>query len=1062
MNTPFRRLLGAMLPAFALVSIAHAEDGTALPLAPARNLAFNADEATWMMLDLSPDGRTILFDLLGDIYALDAGGGTARPLLTGMAFERNPVISPDGKRFAFISDRSGVTNLWVANIDGTGLRQISQDQSLALYAAPAWSPDGGSLYVSRAVHSVLAFELMKFPVAGGAGVTVVKAQPNGNEDWDHRINAMGALISRDGRYAYYATKLGHTWTPDDAPNWRIARRDLATDVEETVVPVGGGGAFRPALSHDGRWLAYGSRNGKRAGLRLRDLETGEDRWLAWPVDRDGQESGYYDDLLPRFVFTPDDKAIIAGVDGGIVRIDVASGRRTKVPFTAPVSLPLAANTRVRQREETGPVRVRVAQAPRLSPDGRQIAFTALGGLYVQAAGGGTPRRLVAADAFQPAWSPDGRSIAFVSWTAKDGGALWSVPATGGTPRRLTSAPGFYSEPLFAADGKRLYVLRSAQHDRLRALAEIANERVTDLLALPVAGGAPKPVAHAVGMRSPHLTQDGRIWFYGQGGLKSVAAEGGAISDEVGIVARAMGQYVGVPLPVEDARVSPDGRRILAKAASQLYLLDMPARTAGKPALLNLSVPGVARAKLTRVGADFFNWSPNGANITWSVGDSFRRVPAASAGAGAEAAAATTALTVAVPRDVPQGSVVLRGATVLPMEGEAAIADADVVVSGDRIVAVGRTGAVPVPADAKVQDVRGRFIVPGFIDTHAHFFGIRRGIHDRGYWEFAADLAFGVTSALEVQPFTTDIFAYQDMIDAGMMPGPRAWSTGPGVFVNSEVHSKADALDVLTRYRDHYRTRNIKAYMVGDRAQRQFTIQAAQELGMMPTTEGASDLVLGLTHAIDGFAGNEHNLPITPLRSDVIRLMAESRIAYTPTLSVLYGGGPALFDYIIEKRPQDDPKLKQWMPPAVMTEKLRNRRWLPREAQSYAQFAADAAKLQRAGGLVGMGSHGEMPGLGMHWEMQAFASGGATPMEVLRAATIDGATIVGHADDVGSIVPGKFADMVVLDADPRADIANTQRISAVMKGGRLYDPLTLATDGRPAPDRWFANEAPAEK
>ena len=1064
MKMPSRWLFGAMLPALALAGIAHADAGAQLPLQPARTLAFSASEATWMQLDLSPDGRTILFDLLGDIYALDATGGTARPLLTGMAFERNPVISPDGRRFAFISDRSGVTNLWVANIDGTGLRQISQDQSLTLYAAPAWSPDGESLYVSRAVHSVLAFELMKFPAAGGAGVAVVKAQPNGNEDWDHRINAMGAVISRDGRYAYYATKLGHTWSPDDAPNWRLARRDLATGAEETVVPVGSGGAMRPALSHDGRWLAYGSRNGARAGIRLRDLDSGEDRWLAWPVDRDGQEGGYYDDLLPRFMFTPDDKAIIAGIDGGIVRIDVASGRRTAVPFAAPVSLSLAANTRVRQRAETGPVRVHVAQAPRLSPDGRQIAFTALGGLYVQAVGGGAARRLVADDAFQPAWSPDGRSIAYVSWTAKDGGALWSVAAAGGPPRRQTTMPGFYSEPLFAADGKRLYVLRSSHHDRLRALSEIADERVTDLIALPVGGGAPTPVAHAVGMRSPHLTRDGRIWFYGQGGLKSVAAGGGEIIDEVGVVARAMGQYVGVPLPVEDARVSPDGRSILAKAASQLYLLDMPARTAGKPASLNLSVPGVARAKLTRIGADFFGWSPDGGSITWSVGDRFRIAAVAAAasaetGAGVEAAAATTDITVSVPRDVPEGSVVLRGATVLPMEGEEAIVDADVVIVGDRIVAAGRTGAVPVPAGATVQDVRGRFIVPGFVDTHAHFFGIRRGIHDRGYWEFAADLAFGVTSALEVQPFTTDIFAYQDMIDAGMMPGPRAWSTGPGVFVNSEVHSKADALDILRRYRDDYRTRNIKAYMVGDRAQRQFMIQAAQELGMMPTTEGASDLVLGLTHAIDGFAGNEHNLPVTPLRGDVIRLMAASRIAYTPTLSVLYGGGPALFDFIIGKRPQDDPTLRRWMPPAVMAEKLRNRRWLPRESQSYAQFAADAATLHRAGGLVGMGSHGEMPGLGMHWEMQAFASGGATPIEVLRAATIDGATIIGHADDVGSIVPGKFADMVVLDADPRADIANTRRIVAVMKGGRLYDPLTLATEGRPPPDRWFADEAP---
>ena len=301
-----------------------------------------------------------------------------------------------------------------------------------------------------------------------------------------------------------------------------------------------------------------------------------------------------------------------------------------------------------------------------------------------------------------------------------------------------------------------------------------------------------------------------------------------------------------------------------------------------------------------------------------------------------------------------------------------------------------------------------------------------------------------------------------MIDAGMMLGPRAWSTGPGVFVNSEIHSKQDALDVLTRYRDHYRTRNIKSYMVGDRAQRQYMVEAAKELGMMPTTEGASDLVLNLTHAIDGFSGNEHAIPVSPLREDVIKLYAESRISYTPTLSVLYGGGPALFDFIITRRPQDDAKWRHFVPAGVVSEKLRNRHWMPAEAQSYALFAADALKIQRAGGLVGIGSHGELQGLGYHWEMQAYASGGATPMEVLRAATIGSAEVIGHADDVGSLEPGKFADLLVLDADPLLDISNTQRIGAVMKNGRLYDPQTLdeiwpRAKAGPAP--WFAEEGP---
>ena len=230
-----------------------------------------------------------------------------------------------------------------------------------------------------------------------------------------------------------------------------------------------------------------------------------------------------------------------------------------------------------------------------------------------------------------------------------------------------------------------------------------------------------------------------------------------------------------------------------------------------------------------------------------------------------------------------------------------------------------------------------------------------------------------------------------------MAGPRIFSTGPGVFVNANIDSVETAKAVLSRYRDHYRTRNIKSYMVGDRAARQAMADASRTLGMMPTTEGAADYILEMTHAVDGFAGNEHAIPITPLHEDVLRLFAASGISYNPTLGVVYGGGPALFDDIITKRPEDDARLRQFTPPFVIAEKLRNRHWMPSELQSYQRFAADALRVRKAGGLVGAGAHGEMQGLGMQWEMQAFVAGGATPLEALEIATIDGAKIIGRSE-----------------------------------------------------------------
>ena len=1057
-------LLGAAL---LVAPVLHAQDKDALSLQPTRTLSYDAHEGTWMQPDISPDGRTILFDLLGDIYALDAAGGTARPVLSGMAFERNPVFSPDGRQFAFISDRSGVTNLWIANVDGTGLKQLSHDSSVAIYSSPAWSPDGRFITVSRTVHAILAFELFMYDKDGGSGIQITKA--GSPDNWDARMNAMGAVAAPDGRTLYYAKKRGHTWTENDLPNWSIARHDLKTGQDETIIQ-SAGGAMRPALSHDGKLLAYASRTtangGQQDGLRLRNLETGEDRWITFPVDRDGQDGGYYADLLPRFTFMPGDKALLMSVGGKLARLDIASGARTDIPFTAPVNLGLGPLMRVRQKEEDGPVRVRVVQAPRQSPDGKSVAFTALGGLYVGSlAPDATPRRIVADDAFQPAWSPDGKNIVYVTWTAAQGGHVWTVPANGGKPSRLTQFPAFYTQPVFTPDGKTVVALRANHYDRLRTVSEIDPSRPTDIIRMDALGGPATLVTRAMGARLIHFGDDGRLLFYSPAGVSTVPLSGGDPQVELRVLAPGLGQYFPGPAPVDEVRLSPDGRRALVKSFAQIYLIDVPPANGAEPPMIDLNAASVARHKLTRIGADFTDWADRGATITWSVGATFRRLPIEQALSappqGAEAMAQNFTLPVDLPRDVPRGSIVLRGATVLPMAGaQDAIANADIVITDNRIVAVGPSGSIAIPDGATVRDVSGKYIVPGFVDTHAHWFEIRRAIHDRGHWDFAANLAYGVTSALDVQPFTTDVFAYQDMIDAGMMRGPRAWSTGPGVFVNAEIHSKQDAIDVLTRYRDHYRTRNIKSYMIGDRAQRQFMVEAAKDLGMMPTTEGASDMVLNLTHAIDGFSGNEHAIPVSPLRQDIVRLFAHSRTSYTPTISVAYGTTPALFDFIINKRPQDDPKFRHFVPPGIIAEKLRNRHWMPPEAQSWRLIAADAVAIQRAGGLVGIGSHGEMQGLGYQWEMQAFAAGGATPLETLKAATIGSAEVIGHSDDVGSLEPGKFADLLILDADPLADIANAMKIGAVMKNGRLYDPMTL-NEIWPQPSgadvRWFVED-----
>jgi Tol biopolymer transport system component len=1063
------KLLRTSILALASVLAAGAAVAEPLSLKPTRQVRFQTDEGTWMSVAIAPDGKRMLFDLLGDLYSLDHVGGQAKPFMTGQPFDTQAVFSPDGKRIAFVSDRSGAENLWIADADGSNPKQLSFEKGMSSFVSPVWAPDGQFVYVSRTEPALGAFELWMYDRAGGSGLRVTNAKANPSVGYEARPNALGAAPTPDGRYVYYATRIGAKWTPSKDHEWSILRRDLATGREETVVTANGG-AFRPVLSPDGRTLAYAVRQDGKTLLRARDMGTGADRLLIASITRDDSEGGYSADLLPTYAFAPDGKSIVITIDGKFQRLDLAGGQLSPVPFTADVDIAAGPATRVQITDDTsGPVRARIIQTPRQSPDGRTVVFSALTKLYRMNTAGGAPVPVAGIDApaFQPAWSPDGRSFAYITWTARDGGHIWLASADGkGTPRRITKDAAYYTDPVFAPDGKSIFALRSSQHARLHDPSEVewngGPDRPSEVVQLPLTGQAAPTLAFPVfGAKAPQFSRDGsRLYIYTGEGLISTRLDGTDRREHVRVTNRSPSLYAEAPVPMDLMRISPDGRFALAKVASQLYLIAVP-QVGGPAPVIDLANPTVSRHRITKVGAEYFDWADDGKTVTWAVGSTFFRLPLSqvldSKDGEAEAKATKVVAVVEVPRATPTESVVLRGATVITMKGDEVITDADVVVVAGRIAAVGKRGQVAVPAGAAVRDVAGKFITPGFVDTHAHWTAIRREVLDLQEWDYLANLAWGVTSGLDVQTFTLDALQHQDLIDAGLMIGPRAFSTGPGVFVNMNIDSKADTADVLTRYRDFYRTRNIKAYMVGDREAREFMVEAARDLGVMPTTEGASDLRLDLTHAIDGFAGNEHALPVAPFYKDVVQLFAQTRISYTPTLTVLYGG-PLPLDYLMINTPlHEDPKVKRFMPHDAIDTRSGQRNWVADRNEAYPLFAAQAAKIQRAGGLVGMGSHGEVQGLGHQLEMQLYASGGATPHEVLKAGTILSSEVIGRAGEIGSLEPGKFADLVIFDADPLQDIKNLRSIKQVMKDGRLYNADTLDEvwpRERPLAPLWF--------
>ncbi len=1048
-----------------------------LPLRPTRAVAFDTDEGTWLSLSVSPDGRSIAFDLLGDLYAVSADGGSATPLSRGLSFDSQPAYSPDGQWLAFTSDRSGADNVWVARRDGRDARQVSGNDGPDEFVSPAWSADGGTLYASRVRPDENAAELWRFRLDGREP----PAELTGGKK-----SALGAVASRDGRYLYYASSTSTLFEDDVVlPRWAIERLTLATGTTETIVTAQGS-AMRPVLSPDGRTLAYATRIGHDTGLRLRDLESGADRLLAWPIQRDAQEALPTRDLIPGYAFTPDGAAVLAAIDGRIRRIDLATGASVPVPFSAHVALDVGPFQRHPVAEPAGPITARLIQHPRESPDGRRLAFTALGHVYVEELARGRAVRLTqgtAAEA-EAAWSPDGRQLAYVSWDARAGGGLWLASAGGrSTPRPLAPPGSFYTDPAFSPDGTTIYALRSSAYARAHTAQEPAlwlkrsfgSLRQADLVAIPAAGGAPRRVASGVfgGAAQFVRTDTQHLYLNTERGLEAVALDGGARRLVLSVVGPGY-YFLDGPVAADDLELSPDAEHALALVGGELHLLDLAGRT-DLTAPIDVRTSPVPHRELTSAGADYASWGRDGGTIGWSVGPTYLRRPLA--GLPRDAApgevgerpvgghdgveAFRTAVT--VPRDLPRGALVLRGATVLTMAGDQVVTDADVVVVDRRVAAVGTRGSVAVPPGATIRDVSGRFIVPGLIDVHDHFGDVRREVLDFDNWGFAATLAYGVTASLDPSTLTVDMLAYQDLLDAGAMLGPRLYSTGPAVFSFFGVRSQARADDIVGKYAHEYGLTNLKEYRTGSRRSREFVAIAAERLGLIATTEGALDMKLDLTQILDGFAGNEHALVAIPLKRDVIELLARTRTSYTPTLQISHGGPPAGEDFIARTEPLNDAKVERFYP-RFIREKLFSRvHWTASEQHAWPGIAAGAAAVQRAGGVVGVGSHGNYPGLGYHWELQALAAGGLSPTEVLRAATQGSAETIGRGSELGSLEPGKLADLLVLARDPRADIAATLSVREVLKNGRLFDADTLAEEWpepRPAPRPWFRDEPPA--
>lgn len=1046
-----------------------------------REIAFTTTEGTWMSVDISPDGRWIVFDLLGHIYRMPAGGGEAECLTqnSGVALNYQPRISPDGRLIAFISDRKGQNNLWFMNADGSEPRAVFHDLDVRA-SLPVWTPDGQYILVRRDYVA---------PQSGDDARAELRSEPDAEQDapqgrngiWMyHKDGGQGIAlvgtevpgatwpsVTPDGRYVYFHLKRQESNALSG--DYQIQRLELATGhrISITAGSADGpasnrhssGGAYAPAVSPDGRWLAFarqigegttsfkGHRFGPRTALWLRDLRTGAERLVMDPISIAIESGSKSVGILPGYSWSADGKSIVISQGGKIRRLDVATGSVTTVRFSARVQRTISEMAYRAFRISDGPLQARFLRWPTLAPSGTTLAFQAVGRIWLRDGPTGTPRRLTPPafgpnlQEFTPAWSPDGQWIAFTTWDDTAGGHVWRIRVRGGAPERLTAEPGEYVHPAWSPDGRTLIVARGAgatlQRRSLTAdpwwdvvkLPATGQPELVVRVALP-AGQEPSTVARRA-ILQPSFGPGDRVFF-----PEFQRAQRGLQTALVSVRLDGSDRREHLVLPAADEIVpSPDGKWAAFEEGDNVFLTALPMMgTGAEPVDLNKRNGKLPVRPLSLEGGLFPHWRDS---VTVEFGSGTRhfvyRVDTR--------AADTTTVRLEVPRPVPQGTIALTGGRIVTLAEDQVIESGTVVVAGSRITCVGDCST---QGATRVIDVRGKTLIPGFVDMHSHHYRQHRGYRPLRDYEVAAYLAYGVTTSLDNSMWSQNVFPGAELIETGAMIGPRTFSSGDPLYsgdaARQNLISSYEAAEQNINRLQSWGAVSLKQYMQPRRTQRQWISDIARRKGLMVTAEGG-DLFYNLSMIMDGQTGWEHPISVVPLYGDVAKFFGRAKASYSPTL-VVAGPGPWNIEYFYaESDVWKDPKHRRWMPWRDLMGLLRRRTLRPETDYSFPLLAQGVADIIAQGGYGAIGSHGEHHGLAPHWEiwMEASANG---PLGALKIASLHGAHFLGADQDIGSIEAGKLADVLVLNANPLENIRNTLSLQYVMKGGVLYDAATL--------------------
>jgi len=1020
----------------------------ASPMGEFKDIQIQTDEGTWMSVDISPDGRWVVFDMLGDIYRMPAEGGEAELLRGGIAWNMQPTYSPDGQYIAYTSDENGGDNIWVMKADGSEAWAVT-NENFRLLNSPAWSPDGEYIVARKhftARRSLGAGEIWMYHRSGGTGV-MLTARPNDQKDLGE------PAFSPDGRYVYYSQ--------DDTPGpifeyskdsesgiYSVKRYELETGEIETVIS-GHGGAVRPTPSPDGRYLAYVARDDFQSKLYLFDLETGERKEIFGNLSRDMQETWAIHGVYPAMGWTDDSDHIVFYAQGKIHQLNVNSGEVENLPFRVSTTKQVQETVRTAQNIDTDTFPVRMLRSTQVSPKGEQVIYEALGYLYVKDLPNGTPRRLTdRTDRFEqfPSYSRDGRSLVYTTWDDQEQGQVIVRNLRNGREQVLATGMGKFIEPVFSPDGNAV-VYRKISGGYLTDPAYGLNNGV---YYLPLNSESPERIARSGS--APHFgARNDRVYVQGMGRsgpeLRSINLENH--EERVLYTSSHATEY----------KVSPNGEYLAFAERFRVHVTPFVER--GQPISISPTDRQLPIETLSQRAGSNISWTNDSLNLYWALGPELYSASLdgmfSMTKSDIELVENGTNIGFEQTTYVPEQTVAFVGGRVVTMNNDQIIENGVVVVRGNRIEAVGERGQVRVPSNARVIDTTGQTIVPGLIDTHAHGAQGEQQIIPEQNWLLYAGLTFGVTTIHDPSNNTAQIFTASEMQRAGNIVGPRIFSTGTilyganGPGFTAHVDSIDDARFHLERMQK-VGAFSVKSYNQPRRDQRQQIIQAAREMNMMVMPEGGSLFQHNMSMIADGHTVVEHSIPVETMYSDVKQFWSQTETAYTPTTGVGFGGIWGEHYWYAHTNVWEHPKLSKFVPERILQPRAMRRNIAPEHHYNHFNIARGSAELQQEGIMVTSGAHGQREGLAQHWEIWMMEQGGMSPLQALRTTTIDAARHLGMDAHIGSIEVGKLADIAVINGDILADFRQSDRVTYTMVNGRLFDADTMQEMGPTARPR----------